>query len=374
MTLIATPLAGPGETRLVETGVEDRIMDIPEEPLERQASRSQSPAATHVEEAQIPSTPISLGRRESWDRESPASADASSRIEDSVEALDKLEDEFEEIEAATRLVRVRSPERRPDRTTSRTSSPRQSPAAHQTSPVPRRPARATSTTGKQSTLARQVSTRKSTASLRRSLAEETTKEPEAVEEKVLVRSASRRAATLRPSSLAPPKAPVRSAKPATIASFELPGEAVSRRLKERREARLAQQNSPDKSPAVNASPLRARSLKQPTRPSFELPGEAISRRKREEREARLKAQEEEERKRREFKARPIRAGLVSSSFPRDTAASRARQNKVATDKTADKRTEVTLARTGIDSGAKPACSYHPTDKFFATGARSRRCC
>jgi hypothetical protein len=72
---------------------------------------------------------------------------------------------------------------------------------------------------------------------------------------------------------------------------------------------------------------RAKSTKPPTRPAFELPGEAISRRKREELETRLKAQEEEERKRRDFKARPVRFGAVPSSVPRGTATSRARQSK-----------------------------------------------
>lgn len=76
----------------------------------------------------------------------------------------------------------------------------------------------------------------------------------------------------------------------------------------------------------SASDLRrTKSARAPTRPTFELPGEAISRRKREEHQAQLKAQEEEERKRREFKARPHRTGGTPSSFPRDTAASRARQ-------------------------------------------------
>ncbi len=88
------------------------------------------------------------------------------------------------------------------------------------------------------------------------------------------------------------------------------------------------QMSPDRAAqlasAVAASP-RPRSSKPPTVSTFELPGEAISRRKREEREARLRAQEEEERRRREFKARPVRSSIVPNTLPRETVASRARQ-------------------------------------------------
>ncbi|KAK0634954.1 hypothetical protein B0T17DRAFT_23449 [Bombardia bombarda] len=139
----------------------------------------------------------------------------------------------------------------------------------------------------------------------------------------------------RPSSLLPPKAPVRSSKPPTVSTFELPGEAVARRLKEKREARRSLQVSSEQAASIkeafSPSKPHVKSTKPPTRPAFELPGEAISRRKREEREARLRAQEEEERKRREFKARPIGAGVITavrSSYPRETVASKARQSRV----------------------------------------------
>ena len=151
----------------------------------------------------------------------------------------------------------------------------------------------------------------------------------------------------RPASLNPPKPLAKSSKPATIPSFELPGEAVARRLKEQREARLSQQISPEQAASVAAAAAKAaspssssssllsrepkfKSSKPPTRPTFELPGEAISRRKREQHEAKLKAEEEEMRRRREFKARPMpRASIIGtpSTMPRDTVASLARINK-----------------------------------------------
>ncbi|KAF4123751.1 hypothetical protein GMORB2_6452 [Geosmithia morbida] len=125
------------------------------------------------------------------------------------------------------------------------------------------------------------------------------------------------------------RATVKSTKPLTVPKFELPGEAIARRLKEQREARQAQQAEAQRAQA--APPTRTRSTKPLTRPTFELPGEAISRRKREEREAKLKAQEEEERKRREFKARPIRNSLTPGSLPRETVTSRARTSKFSSE-------------------------------------------
>jgi hypothetical protein len=78
--------------------------------------------------------------------------------------------------------------------------------------------------------------------------------------------------------------------------------------------------------AYSPSKPHFKSAKPPTRSTFELPGEAISRKKREDHEAKLRAQEEEERKRREFKARPIRSSIVPGSVPRETLASLARRN------------------------------------------------
>jgi hypothetical protein len=134
----------------------------------------------------------------------------------------------------------------------------------------------------------------------------------------------------RPISLLPPKETVKSTKPLTRPSFELPGDAIARKLKEQREARLAQRDSSEDSHQTSrsVSDPKVKSTKPPTKSSFELPGEALSRKKREAHEARIKAQEEEERKRREFKAKPIRKSVVPDFVPRETAASRARQNKI----------------------------------------------
>jgi hypothetical protein len=68
----------------------------------------------------------------------------------------------------------------------------------------------------------------------------------------------------------------------------------------------------------------AKSSKPATRPTFELPGEAISRRLKAQREEKLKKEEEERQRRREFKARPVRISSVPSVAVKETASSRNR--------------------------------------------------
>lgn len=262
---------------------------------------------------------------------SPCSSVA--RIEDTIEALDKLEDEFEEVHRMVRVKRVPSP----DKDVQASSAIVQADAPNKTG-VSTRPG--TLRAAKQPSLARTPSTRRlvpakepskrlsghSPAPQSAPEASGTTKPPG---------SGSTRLSSSRPLSLLPPKPPAKSTKPPTRPTFELPGEAVARRLKEQREARLlkassAPPNTP-KSVVPSSGPQlrRVRSIKPPTVPDFELPGEAISRRKREEHEAKIRQQEEAERKRREFKAKPIRLSITPSTVPRETVASRARQNRVS---------------------------------------------
>ncbi|OJD19239.1 hypothetical protein AJ78_00769 [Emergomyces pasteurianus Ep9510] len=68
----------------------------------------------------------------------------------------------------------------------------------------------------------------------------------------------------------------------------------------------------------------SKSTKPPTRPTFELPGEAISKRQKAQREERLKREAEELQRRREFKARAPR-NYSTPSFPvKETVSSRSR--------------------------------------------------
>jgi hypothetical protein len=149
--------------------------------------------------------------------------------------------------------------------------------------------------------------------------------------KEIAAKAVKPAAKPRPQSFLPPNEPPKSSRPTTRPLFELPGEAIARRLKEQREARLAhRQSSADSSTPLltvaKAVAPKVRSTKPPTKPIFELPGEAISRRKKEALEAKLKAQEEEERKKKEFRAKPMKKSVAAP--PKETSGSLARKSIV----------------------------------------------
>ncbi|KAL1901490.1 hypothetical protein Sste5346_001897 [Sporothrix stenoceras] len=264
-----------------------------------------------------PLDPGSFERAQSVPR-SPGSSVA--RIEDTLEELDRLEDQFEAVHRMVRVNRVASPDKevRDQQTAKASTGPSKSPAA-----------KAGTTRSRTSDLVRTASVRRSAGAA--DPAKKTTEGSPAA-----TGTATKRLSVTRPMSLLPPKPPAKSSKPPTTSTFELPGEAVARRLKEQREARMAAAAA---AAAATTRPAatkpgagqlrRPRSVKPPTIPTFELPGEAISRRKREEHDAKLKRQEEEERKRREFKARPIRLSVTPSTVPRETISSRARTNRTS---------------------------------------------
>ncbi|EON99377.1 putative carboxylesterase family protein [Phaeoacremonium minimum UCRPA7] len=233
------------------------------------------------------------------------------RIEDSFEALDQFEEEVEAVTQAAQLNRVLSPDtgKASDGNAKRNSSLGQ-PSARLKN--------------------RQGSGEVKPKGGRDSSVRRSAMPPiSAKDDKASAKAPVKKAPVARPASLLPPKPLVKPSRPSIVPTFELPGEAVARRLKEKREARLSLQVNSEQLAA--ATPQRAKSLRArpPTIPNFELPGEAISRRKREEHAARLKAQEEEERKRREFKAKPIRTSMAPSTAVRETATSRARTAKAA---------------------------------------------
>ncbi|RGP64119.1 hypothetical protein FLONG3_9665 [Fusarium longipes] len=268
-----------------------------------------------VEQAVSPSLTLISERSSSYGGSSRHSSFSVPRIEDSLEELDKLEDELEAIDAVTQTRRIALPEN--VNSSNKLLEP-PSPA--------RRPAisKRASVIGMSSTV-RIKPAEKAQPPLRRSTSlvfcdRKQNDSDNTPKDKLQVG----RGKLTNPQSTVS-KTPAKSTKPPTIPKFELPGEAVARRLKEQREARKAQQAE-----AQNAyvPPPRPKSSKPLTKPAFELPGEAISRRKREEREARLKLQEEEEQLKREFKARPVRNSITPASIPRETIASLARQGKL----------------------------------------------
>ncbi|OTB16098.1 hypothetical protein K445DRAFT_21734 [Daldinia sp. EC12] len=250
------------------------------------------------------------------------------RIEDSVEALDELEEQLEAFDEAAHFKRIISP-KSPD-TGDKPPVPLLSvTTAETTRSITPQPRRSNSLLGS-STSIKTMSTSEPRRSVRKSASMIFLDPPKLKsEDKPATQAPPKRSFLKGIASLLPPKQPPKSNKKPTVPTFELPGDEVARKLKEKREARMSTQAATEQATKPTLSSLRrSKSAKTPTRPNFELPGEAISRRKREEREAQLKAQEEEERKRREFKARPIRSSATPSTFPRETVASRARQSKV----------------------------------------------
>ncbi|KAI0904894.1 hypothetical protein F4823DRAFT_613308 [Ustulina deusta] len=246
------------------------------------------------------------------------------RIEDSFEALDILEDQLEAFDKVARFNQIIPKEqhlsnRNP---TIKTELAAPGPSVRFATPQPHQ----TSTRPSSASLRVRPATEPRRTALRKATSMNLESHRFKTEEKTLGQFSPKSSAVRGDTDLARQSLVARSTKQRTIPTFELPGEAVARQLKEKKEARLASQRATQ---PTASSLRRARSAKLPTRPTFELPGEAISRRKREEHQAQLKTQEDEERKRREFKARPLASHVPPAAVPRETIASRARQNKSA---------------------------------------------
>ncbi|KAI1210398.1 uncharacterized protein F4807DRAFT_64569 [Annulohypoxylon truncatum] len=331
-TILLTPLA-PGEELLADVGPKgEGDMALAEPNTSSQLApvkelETSSTDGTRQPRSASTSPAANRGKRiEGMAPRSPAQPIA--RIEDSVEALDKLEEQLEAFDVAAHFRRIVSPDEEGPENKSSTQS-----LSVKTSEAKR--SRSVTPQPKQTTPSKAASSVrvKATSEPRRSVRKATSMvflDPPKlrIEGKPAAQDPPRKSTTKGIASLLPPKQPPKSTKKPTIPTFELPGDEVARKLKEKREARVSTQFSVEQLTKPTVSSLRrAKSARTLPRPNFELPGEAISRRKREEREAQLKAQEEEERKRREFKARPIRSSAAPSTFPRETIASRARQNK-----------------------------------------------
>ena len=296
-----------------------------------------------------------------------------SRIEDSLEAIDKLEEQLESFNAVTKVKRVVSPE-----------------ARHPVAAVRSRPmsliatSPCTSTNKKassvQPTPAKEKTTYSSSGSSRFSTLNPAKLQ---VAKRTLLNfelddktPALRRISLVRTSSLSEPK--VKTMKPLTIPSLELASATIARKLKEQRDA--CHQKSADKGLKTTASGSspglgRVKSTKPPTHPNFDLLSDAIGWRKREDREASPKAKEEEERKKREAKTKPIRSS-TTHTYPRETIASRARQQNKATplntsrhhvqpETTPSKRLSVT-ARTPLSNST--ASSVSPRGRASVTSS------
>ena len=231
------------------------------------------------------------------------------RIEDSVEAIDAFEDEIEKVGEQIPAMNgaVSSSKTRKQKAVTR-SSPRKSRSINIV----------TSAKGKGGN--RQSAVKPHMAPPNNTAKPSLTRGPNAVHTKATTRVSSIHKA---------PFQPTKSTKPPTVSCFELSGDAVARKLKEQREARLGREGEGETKPRiVDAKGFKpVRSTKPPTRASFELPGEAVARKLKEKREERLKQQQDAEvepKKKKEFKARPVR--LSQAPMVTSTMTSRARMS------------------------------------------------
>ena len=225
------------------------------------------------------------------------------RIEDSVEAIDAFEEEMEKIrELMPTISDTMSP-----RTT---KTPKKDPANIAVSKFKSSRAEKSTKIKAVAATARSVSEGVGQRNRQHSLrgGEVSAKASEDVKD-----SASKQApptAEKRVSSIhKAPFQPVKSTKPPTRPIFELPGDAVARKLKDKREERRRNENEGERKKLEVKSVLKpVKSTKPLTRPSFELPGDAVARKLKEQRGNRLKEQEADaEPIRKIFKARPVRA-------------------------------------------------------------------
>ncbi|POR34575.1 Uncharacterized protein TPAR_05209 [Tolypocladium paradoxum] len=328
--LAATPLKADAYTLSDMDGSQDGVAMTYSQPPPYPGGPLKVPeVVARVEQALSPSLSVVSERSESFvEGSSGAGSFSVPRIEDSLEELDKLEEELEAVNAATLSGPVAPVDEQPSKPAPKT------PADQKKVTVLKR----ASLAGLSATV-RIKPSEKARPTIRRSasmtLRDKKQDGPDSAVEQKAAGALSRHKSTTVRATL-PTKSPAKSTKPPTVPNFELPGEAVARRLKEQRDARQALQAEAQKAQATPPKPRVNRPLAKPT---FELPGEAISRRKREEREAKLRAEEGEEKKRREFKARPVRHSIGPATLPRETVASRARQNRTSQDEAEEKKAE-----------------------------------
>jgi hypothetical protein len=255
-----------------------------------------------------------------------------SRIEDSIEELDKLEDTIEALGQVAIPEPIPPPERKKKDLTKApiTSRDRASPLASKAKTarkVEKKVANGIANTSKTIKPQRSRAGAVSPPKVADPLKTKATALPEIVTiDGSEAQSTITAKKTKRPNSQVS-KESAKSVK--AVPNFELPGEVFARKIKEKREAQRARSQNQDATVTKAALLLapKVKSTKPLTKATFELPGEALSRKKKEAHEARLKAQEEEERKRREFKAKPLRKSVAPDFVPRETAASLARKSQ-----------------------------------------------
>ncbi|KAI9711426.1 MAG: hypothetical protein M1812_007171 [Candelaria pacifica] len=267
------------------------------------STNSTVPSQAHQEQAtaSIPSVDGSTAKKTS-SRSPPRPV----RIEDSVEAIDALEEAIEQIDDALPISRPSSAKRATP-TKEHTFTPDGKDLKESNGNI-------------HASLPGTNSTR---ASLRKGKPVTTPKASSSVASKKVAPKPARNSVqprpTTKPASARPSIAKTTAPKPISpkesTVNPEEPSEPITN-------VSLSSTKQRPVSASLRPPPPLRKSTKPPTKSTFELPGEAISRKLKEQREERLKREEEEKQKKREFKARPIRKSIAPVVKP--TAASRAR--------------------------------------------------
>ena len=263
------------------------------------------------------------------------------RIEDSVEAIDALEDEIDKrLPAITDAVSsAKAKKQRP--------ATRNSPRESRTS-VTALPANDKSQDRKPAQKLKIDQTKKATNS------------PCTTGQKPVRSLAKNRVSSIHKA----PFQPTKSTKQPTISNFELPGDAVAKRLKVQREARLGREGEAERGlqqvVAKAAGPLK--STKPPTQASFELSGEAVARKLKEKREERMKNYQDTEvaATKRDFKSRTLRMSQPPLSKP--TTTSKARISLAL---------EETLKDSASKNGARPGSGIKGTGQIVSPDTAKR---
>jgi hypothetical protein len=147
--------------------------------------------------------------------------------------------------------------------------------------------------------------------------------------------AHKRAPGTIPPSVKAPFVPKPSSKPPTTSTFTLPGDAVAAKLKAEREERQKRMEAGEVAKSVKPAPVIKRTVsverKAPTVPSYQLPGDAIAAKLKAQREARAEREASAEagakEKSKSFRARPVPARRPSVA-PRENKASTMRMSVV----------------------------------------------
>jgi hypothetical protein len=241
-----------------------------------------------------------------------------SRIEDSVEAMDRLEDALEEFSGEMPVIS----DLRID------------------SPMKEKPARSPLSTHKAT--ATPLGLKKATSPARRSPSRDATKTTAVSQPKPNIAASTSQSAVskprARPSTVKPP-AKLPAAKPTSsrpFASVSRPATKATQPSRTSNNSTSTVQVDANKKRAVSDSLSTSRpgfvptkSSKPVTKPTFSLPGDAYAAKMKAQREEKLRKEEEDAATRRQFKARPApTASGRPSVLPRENKASQARLSRV----------------------------------------------